>query len=618
MDQKSILTLKNNNLLKNVNIGDLKIGSSIGRLKTLNGGDVLYRSGDKANSIYLLLNGEVNLVKKKKNGECESVVFSDNDFFGAKELFSKIDRCTTTVSLTDSSLIELTKEEVDFLTTQNDEFALNIQKGNRDFSFDDNLIDVTINKSEEKIPEDFISEKEIDEIINSIEEQEEQIVGNNSELSIEEINSRFLNFKEIIGKDEKNNYNCKKNVNIIPENKMTSKQNQEKANYMSSEQFEMVIKSLQLVNANVKQDDVLTNIVDVVVNLTNADRGTLYLVDKIDNTIWSKVFIGGTEEEIRLKIGEGLAGWVAENGITLSVPDVTKDSRFDGSIDAATGYKTHDMLIFPIKNKNEEIVGVLQLLNSLKGGFTEQEEMFLNAISLNIALALENASLVEKLISAERNVSIEKMGNFLAYDLKRPILSSKRYAEHLLKKELPFDVKQVAKLLAEQLDQVASQLTTASDFTEGTTLLRKLPMGLNDTLRDFSNRIHNYIKLNNCKIEHDFTDDVQINVDKKEFYQCYYNIVKNACEALSGGGTVLISTLKDGKNIIINFNDKGVGIEPTDIGLVFEPLWTKNKQKNSGLGLSISKKIVEDHGGTISIQSSKKEGTTVTIALPIH
>jgi signal transduction histidine kinase len=210
------------------------------------------------------------------------------------------------------------------------------------------------------------------------------------------------------------------------------------------------------------------------------------------------------------------------------------------------------------------------------------------------------------------------MGNFLAYDLKRPILTCKRYADHLLKKELPFDAKQVVKLLVEQLDQVSSQLTAASDFTEGTTLLRKQPISLNDTLRDFSGRILNFVKSHNCKIEHDLLDDVKINVDKKEFYQCYYNIIKNSCEALPDGGTILVSTLLENKNILISFNDKGIGISPSDIGFVFDPLWTKNKHKNSGLGLAISKKIVEDHGGSVSIQSSKEEGTTVTISLPIH
>ena len=54
---------------------------------------------------------------------------------------------------------------------------------------------------------------------------------------------------------------------------------QSEKSYMSSEQFEMIIKALQLVNSNVKRDDALSNIVDVAVNLTNADRGTLYLVD---------------------------------------------------------------------------------------------------------------------------------------------------------------------------------------------------------------------------------------------------------------------------------------------------------------------------------------------------
>lgn len=188
--------------------------------------------------------------------------------------------------------------------------------------------------------------------------------------------------------------------------------------YMSSEQFEMILKALQLVNSNVKKDDALKNIVDVAINLTNADRGTLYLVD--GDEIWSKVLVGGESEEIRLKVGVGIAGWVAETGEILNIKDVTQDERFDASIDKATGYKTKNMLVYPIKNKNDETVGVLQLINSLKGEFTEQEETFLNAISLNVAVALENTSLVEKLLTTERDTSIGKMGNFLTQNLKTP------------------------------------------------------------------------------------------------------------------------------------------------------------------------------------------------------
>jgi signal transduction histidine kinase len=194
----------------------------------------------------------------------------------------------------------------------------------------------------------------------------------------------------------------------------------------------------------------------------------------------------------------------------------------------------------------------------------------------------------------------------------------KRYAEHLLKKELDFDVKQIVKMLDEQLDQVATQIATASDFTEGTTLLRRQVVNINDTLSDFSSQIRSFVKSYNCKIDNELGADYKINVDKKEFYQCYFNIVKNSCEALPEGGNILVSTKLKDNNIEIAFNDKGIGIKAEDLRYVFDPLWTKNKKNNSGLGLSISKKIAEDHDGSISIESDQESGTTVFINLPIH
>lgn len=126
-----------------------------------------------------------------------------------------------------------------------------------------------------------------------------------------EVNLNYINSKEFVDNKEKNSYNWINNENInLDEFNMTTENIEQKESFLSAEQFEMVIKALQLVNANVKKDDVLKNIVDVAVNLTNADRGTLYLVDKETNEIWSKVLIGGEVSEIRLKIGDGLSGWV--------------------------------------------------------------------------------------------------------------------------------------------------------------------------------------------------------------------------------------------------------------------------------------------------------------------
>ena len=90
MDQLSILTLENNNLLKNTDFTKLNIGNDIGKFKSVNGGEVLYRDGDSSNAIYLVLNGEINLIKKGKDGKSQSVIFSDNDFLVQKSFSQKL------------------------------------------------------------------------------------------------------------------------------------------------------------------------------------------------------------------------------------------------------------------------------------------------------------------------------------------------------------------------------------------------------------------------------------------------------------------------------------------------------------------------------------------------
>lgn len=621
MDKVSISALQNNNLLKNADISRLNLEKITGKLRTVNGGEVLYKEGDKADSIFLIINGEINLHNKDKQSKSNSIVYAENEFFGAKEIFKNVNRCSTSVSLTDSYLIELSKEEIEYLIKQDEKIASNIEDNELNIEYSPKFNPLIENNfddefdEESELLEDFVNQYNIDEIIKSIDKQEKIIIDNLSQNDKKDKESG-INHKET---SDNNNKSFKLNEKSAKkERPMDTLEIKTEKQFMTADQFEMIVKALQLVNANVKQDDVLKNIVDVAINLTNADRGTLYLVDSEKGEIWSKVLVAHEIEEIRLKIGEGLAGYCAQTGEILNINDVKIDNRFDGSFDKVTGYNTKNMLVYPIKDKQEKIVGVLQLLNSLKGQFTDQEKMFLNAISLNVAFALENAALVEQLVKTERNKSLGKMGNFIAYDLKKPILVSKRYAEHLHKKELPIDVKQVVNLMLEQLNQVANQVVAAADYTEGTTILRRQPISLNDTLQEFAIEIHNFVRAKNCKVEYGLGEDVNVYIDKKEFYQSYFNIIKNACEALPEGGNIFVTTEKNDERIEINFEDHGIGISGIDLKHVFEPLWTKNKINNSGLGLSISQKIIEDHEGSITIKSEKNVGTNVIISLPIH
>jgi len=157
MDRLSTNTLRKNNLLINTDINKFNIGEMVGKLKSIDGGEILYGEGDPSESVYMVLNGEINLVKRGLGGKSQSIIFSENDFFGAKELFANIDRCTKTVSLTDTYLVELSKDEIDYLIEQDERVALNIQKGNRDFKFSETVIEIRDNSTDAY--KDFAKEK---------------------------------------------------------------------------------------------------------------------------------------------------------------------------------------------------------------------------------------------------------------------------------------------------------------------------------------------------------------------------------------------------------------------------------------------------------------------------
>lgn len=386
---------------------------------------------------------------------------------------------------------------------------------------------------------------------------------------------------------------------------------------LDDNQLKKIISALELVNSQVKIDDVLQNIIDVGIDLTNCDRGTLYIIDKAKNEIWSKIAIGSETKEIRLKIGEGLAGHVALTGVTLNINDVQSDKRFNREYDLDSGYVTKNMICFPIKNREKKIIGVLQLINSKAGAFTKLDEEFLEAISIQSAIAIQNAEMVEKLLQAERIQSLGKMTNFLIQDIKKPILVSKRYTEHLKNKELPDEVTKLIDMILEQLNQVADIVTTTSSYSDGTTILRTINLSLNNTLTDYLGRIEMYVKGKGCRVINEFDKDVTIKLDMKEFYQCYMHIIKNACDAMSEGGIIEISTKKEGKYIKIFFKDNGIGIDENLIGKIFDPFSSFGKKDGTGLGLSITRKVVEAHNGTLEVFSKIGEGSTFVITLPI-
>jgi HD-GYP domain-containing protein (c-di-GMP phosphodiesterase class II) len=142
-------------------------------------------------------------------------------------------------------------------------------------------------------------------------------------------------------------------------------------------------------------DRLLQLILTEVTKVMEADRSSLFLVDRERNELWSKIAQGLEVREIRIKIGMGISGYVAQTGKTVNIQDAYTDPRFNQETDRRTGYRTHSILCAPMLNKLGEVIGVLQVLNKHDGVFTREDEELLLALSSQAAVAIENAILYE-------------------------------------------------------------------------------------------------------------------------------------------------------------------------------------------------------------------------------
>lgn len=168
------------------------------------------------------------------------------------------------------------------------------------------------------------------------------------------------------------------------------------------EKLSILVESSKAMSSTLDLSELLARILDIAKSQTDAERGTLFLVDDKAAEIWSLIAHGLEKQEIRLPLGKGIAGHVAKTGDIVNIPDAYADPRFNPDVDKRTGYHTRNILCLPIRNKAGKIIASLQLLNKKIGSFTDEDSDFLLTLSGHMALALENAQLHQQLLDKER------------------------------------------------------------------------------------------------------------------------------------------------------------------------------------------------------------------------
>jgi len=149
-------------------------------------------------------------------------------------------------------------------------------------------------------------------------------------------------------------------------------------------------------------DRLLNLIIKQTTQVCDAERSSLYLYDEETNEIWTKIAQGMSSAEIRLPLGTGIAGSVAQTLQTVNIPDAYADPRFDQAWDQASGFRTRSILCMPMRNHEGKLIGVIQVLNKRDGAFDDDDEELLSAFSTHAAIALDNARLVQHYLEKKK------------------------------------------------------------------------------------------------------------------------------------------------------------------------------------------------------------------------
>lgn len=556
-------------------------------------------------------------------------------------------------------------------------------------------------------------------------------------------------------------------------------------------------------------DEVLGLIMNTTTQLMNAERATLFLLDEETEELWSKVVQGPRVKEIRLKAGEGIAGWVLRSGKSVNIKDAYRDPRFNRNVDVETGFQTRSCLCQPIRNHERKIIGVVQVLNRRDGYFSVEDEALLSAIASQAAVSIEvsklylsvlasNMELIEyqnrlehkmheldvlydiereaahapdldallasiaqkclealeaqasaitirreemlklhcvrrtkngefdisvaaideargaagvglgvmrtgrpslctgdgepcvvenpilasvgvetrnvvavplvvddrvlgalevvnkqgfdergerrtfaeadlKLLTligshiasavatqlhrerrekAQRLSAIGQMVSSVLHDLKTPISVVSGYVQLMAREDSRDKRDTYARSILKQFDTLNRMTKEILAFARGdsTILIRKVFM--NKFMDEIEQMLQSELAARGVTLELETAYRGIARFDEVKLKRVFANLARNAADAMSQGGHVKMSVVREGEQLVFTFSDNGPGIPAEIRGRLFESFVSRGKVNGTGLGLAIVKKIVDEHNGAISVDSAPGQGTTFVIHLP--
>ena len=366
-------------------------------------------------------------------------------------------------------------------------------------------------------------------------------------------------------------------------------------------------------------------LMDHIFNVVTADRGAIFLRE-------GEVFVPlvartGDAASDEITVSQTILKRAVHDGVSLLTSDAAADDRFKAGASIIM-QQIRSAMCVPVRGRSEVFGAIYVDSKIARGAFTEEDLELLTTIAVQSGIALENARLALDAARAERMAAIGLVVSGLAHDIKNYMMAIKGgdFILDAILKGIPSPEAQQAwgtlKTTHKQITDLVMDMLSYSKAREP----EWANMDVNMVLAEASTVCKERAAQKGIELVQEMDYAIgPFYFDPKNISRCLMNVIGNAIDATPEGGgrkitmrsRVEAGAAPDGGDwAVVEIADQGSGIPPEAREKVFDLLFSTKGSKGTGLGLALTLKIIEEHGGTVTFDTEVGQGTTFFVRLP--
>ncbi len=359
-------------------------------------------------------------------------------------------------------------------------------------------------------------------------------------------------------------------------------------------------------------------IVSAARELTQTEASSILLVDRKSGQLHFEAATNvQSVHSIVVPMEGSVAGKVVQTGKPIVVPDVHKDSRtVYRQTDKQSGFVTRSILAVPLAAR-DNVIGVLEAMNKKEGSeFTDEDLELLTVLGDQAAVAVQNALLFQ-----QSDLIAE-----MVHEMRTPLAAIVAYAELAQRPNATLEQNQrFAEIIlheSERLNDMTKSFLDLARLESGRARLSQDPVDLSTVIRMAVNVVLPQADAKQIEVSVELPVDLpSVLGDAQRLHQAILNLLSNAVKYCRSGDQVTVTVSLEEYYLRVSVADTGPGIPEEALPRIFERFYrvpgAEEQASGTGLGLTITRQIVEAHGGRITVSSVVGQGTTFAFTLPV-